>query len=54
MAVNHPSMSSFTIVGTVHLFMGATAWDLSGLPFSQALNMQDESMARWRASPFQL
>jgi hypothetical protein len=33
--------------------MSATLWLFSGLPFSHAVNMHDESMARCSESPFQ-
>jgi hypothetical protein len=48
-----PSMFSLTEGLTVQAFIWAGVCDLRGLPFSQALNMQLESMARWSASPFQ-
>lgn len=47
-----PSISSVTCGFTLHAFICATLWDLRGLPFSQPWNMQFESIARWRASPF--
>jgi len=45
-------MFSPTISLTEQAFIAATPWDLRGRPFSQALNMQPLSMARWRESPF--
>lgn len=37
---------------TWQAFISWTPCDSSGLPFSQALNMQFESMALWRESSF--
>lgn len=48
-----PSMSSSTVFETEQAFIWAVPCDLSGFPFSQAWNMQLESMARWRESSFQ-